>query len=117
MSATTKLTIEPHGPPGSFAIYLGRDDEHHGLNLATLYDVDPQYKDALFKAITEAYDGAATIARLERESFEWSTRIEALSAENERLRSSSVNVDELAAAVAQEVVVLMAERLARVWQE
>ena len=34
----TAYTIEPHG--GGFAIYLGRCEHRHGLNLALLTEVD-----------------------------------------------------------------------------
>lgn len=35
-----KYTIEPHGPAGQYALYFGRDKDHHGLRLCNLSDFD-----------------------------------------------------------------------------
>lgn len=39
---TQRYTIEPHGD--GYAIYLGRDMFHHGLNLAHLSEVTPDFR-------------------------------------------------------------------------
>jgi hypothetical protein len=36
----SKYSIEPHGEEGQYALYYGRDYQHHGERLCNLYDFD-----------------------------------------------------------------------------
>jgi hypothetical protein len=42
-------TIETHGEKGNYALYAGRDNEHHGARLCNLNDFD------MYEAETIAY--------------------------------------------------------------
>ncbi len=54
MSDFTKWTIEPHG--NGFALYAGRDNEHHGLKVLEIIDPDPKYWAAVKVRIEAAND-------------------------------------------------------------
>lgn len=47
-----KFTIEPHGPDGQFALYIGRDNNHHGFRLCNLYDFDMNKKETIDSIVT-----------------------------------------------------------------
>lgn len=60
--APNAFSIEPHG--SGYAIYLGRGPYHHGLNLAYVTEVDPNFKDQLFAHINRAAPAAEDVAGL-----------------------------------------------------
>lgn len=53
------FTIEPHGKPGNFALYSGRDNHHHGLRLCNINDLDMN-GDKTLKMIEDALNYTQT---------------------------------------------------------
>ncbi|MCK9576854.1 MAG: hypothetical protein M0R51_13195 [Clostridia bacterium] len=49
----SKYSIEPHGEEGQYALYYGRDCQHHGARLCNLYDFDMN-KDKVIRDICDA---------------------------------------------------------------
>ena len=60
-------TIEPHGPEGTYALYSGRDDQHHGLRLCNLsdFDADMERTCRLITAIPELLAAAQAVLAVE----------------------------------------------------
>lgn len=53
-----QFSIEQHGPGGQYALYIGRDNFHHGMRLCNLYDFGKN-DNATRKAIVEALNNNA----------------------------------------------------------
>ena len=53
-----KYSIEKHGPDGQYALYFGRDMNHHGARLCNLYDFD-RNENATREAIVDALNNNA----------------------------------------------------------
>lgn len=53
-----KYSIEPHGQPGEYALYFGRDQHHHGANLCKLSEFDAKGEESrkmIVAALNEKY--------------------------------------------------------------
>lgn len=53
-----KYSIEPHGQPGEYALYFGRDMHHHGANLCKLSEFDAKGEESrkmIVAALNEKY--------------------------------------------------------------
>jgi hypothetical protein len=47
--AAAKYSIEPHG--GAYALYAGRDNQHHGWNLARIVEASQHTRDLIVEAL------------------------------------------------------------------
>lgn len=60
-----KFTVEPHGE--GYALYLGRDIGHHGLNLMNLTEVDPRFDVKHLAKVLNDYAEASELLQKIRE--------------------------------------------------